>query len=289
VHVEPDLAGYAEQAVLQGGACYGFCTGRGNDPANLRAAVSSSGFVRVSAYANDFRGFDLALLHLRDLYAPNVLLAFHVSDWASLYDIGSQTDPADARALGRRVARFAKRAGAAKLRPDTSRFDLLFNDVADRDAGFYKYVYGARHIFWDRRNMRLPNFHRWERYIHAVSKTASRRVLVWQIPLGNQYFRSENDTDGHYQDNRAEYFFHHVPELKRAGIIGLLFGRGNGGSTTNTDDKGDGVTNPPPMCTRDGTSGPKICNDHVSDVADDDGGYLRMAAKRYYASPVPLG
>jgi hypothetical protein len=38
---------------------------------------------------NTFRGFMLALQHLRDVYAPNVLLAFHVSDWAAGQDVGS--------------------------------------------------------------------------------------------------------------------------------------------------------------------------------------------------------
>ncbi len=72
VHVEADLSGYAQQAVLDSSRCYGFCVGTGNDPSLLRAAVASSGYAPVSAYPNTFRGFNLALLHLRDLYAPNV-------------------------------------------------------------------------------------------------------------------------------------------------------------------------------------------------------------------------
>ena len=32
VHVEPDLSGYAMQAVLNNAACYGYCTGQGNNP-----------------------------------------------------------------------------------------------------------------------------------------------------------------------------------------------------------------------------------------------------------------
>src|SRR6266508_4625468 len=82
VHVEPDLSGYAEQAVLPGGSCYGHCTRKGNDPSHLEASVASSGFAAVHRYPNTYRGFNLALLHLRDLFAPNVILAFHVSDWA---------------------------------------------------------------------------------------------------------------------------------------------------------------------------------------------------------------
>ena len=94
VQVEPDLSGYAEQAVLDPSAsCYGYCTGTGNDPNLLRASVASSGDPDVAAYPNTWRGFNLALLHLRDLYAPKVELGFHVSDWATGLDIGSDPSP----------------------------------------------------------------------------------------------------------------------------------------------------------------------------------------------------
>jgi hypothetical protein len=281
VHVEPDLSGYAQEAVLQPSqSCYGFCTGQGNDPALMKASVQSSGVKDVATYPNTYRGFSLAMVHLRDVYAPNVRLAFHVSDWTTGYDIGSQTQKVDAAAVGRKAGTFAARAGA-------SSYDLVFNDVADRDAGYYQHVYGAD-VWWDRRNVQQPAFRRWERYIAAIHATTHRPVMVWQIPLGNQYFRTENDTDGHYQDNRAEYFFHHVGELVHSGVVALLFGAGNGGSTVNFDGKDDGVTNPSPTCNRDGTSGKAICASRVSRVADDDGGYLRMMAKAYYRHPMAL-
>jgi hypothetical protein len=281
VHVEPDLSGYAEQAVLPGGDCFGFCTGGANDPSNLKASVASSGFAAVAGYPNTYRGFNLALLHLRDRFAPNVLLAFHVSDWASLFDIGSyQGSDIDAAALGRKVAAFADAAGVHRQRADTSAYDLVFNDVADRDAE----VSG---VWWDRRNQTFPNFHRWERYIGAVHGATGRPIVVWQIPEGNQFFDTEDGSAGHTRDNRAEYFFHHVGELGRAGVVALLFGKGNP-STTHTDFEGDGVTNPPSTCSSDGTSGPPICNDHPSHYPDDDGGYLRIQARRYYRAPVPL-
>ncbi|MCU1448078.1 MAG: hypothetical protein JWP02_248 [Acidimicrobiales bacterium] len=284
VHVEPDLSGYAEQAVLDnGGSCYGFCTGQGNDASLLKASVASSGVTDVAAYANTYRGFSQALMHLRDVYAPNVLLAFHVSNWAPLQDIGSSTDASlDPAALGRQAGSFATSAGAGS-------YDLVFNDVADRDAGYYKYVYGSQNVFWDRQNIKLPNFVRWEQYLGAVTSTVNRPAMVWQIPLGNQWFATENNTDGHYQDNRAEYFFSHMSELQQAGVIGLLFGAGNGGSTVNNDGKADGITNPASFCTTDGVSSGQICNNHTSTVSDDDGGYLRMAAANYYKAPLPIG
>jgi len=145
VHVEPDLSGYAEQAVLQNSpSCYGFCTGQGNNPKFLKAVVKATGLHDVAAYPNTFQGFSTALAHLRDLYAPNVLLAFHVSDWATLFDIGSSHDPGlDAAALGTKAGRFAALGDTKQVVAGTSTYDLVFNDVADRDAAYYKYVYGT--------------------------------------------------------------------------------------------------------------------------------------------------
>jgi hypothetical protein len=276
VHVEPDLSGFAEQSVLDNSKCYGYCAGQGNNPALLHAAVNSSGVSDVAGYPNTYQGFNQALLHLRDRYAPNVRLAFHVSTWATSNDIGSSTDPSlDATALGQEAGSFAAQNGA---------YDLIFNDVGDRDAGYYKYVYNNPHAWWDKLNVTFPNFHRWETYIGAIHSAAGKPIMIWQIPEGNQYFDTENNTNGHYQDNRAEYFFGHMDELAQAGVIGLLFGAGNGGSTVNADGMNDGVTNPASLCPSDGVSSGQVCNTNTSTVSDDDGGYLRMAGQQYYAN-----
>lgn len=285
VQVEPDFSGYAQQAVLNNGGCFGNCTGQGNNPAFLKASVRSSGYGAVSSYPDTYQGFNWALLHLRDLYAPNVLLAFHVSNWATGTDVGSNGSAGlDATGLGNQAGSFAAQSGITGVPAGTSSYDLLFNDVLDRDAAYYQYAYGDSSRWWDRLNVSFPNFTRWEAYIGAASRATGRSVIVWQIPEGNQYFDTVNNTNGHYQDNRAEYFFGHIGELQQAGIIGLLFGAGNGGSTVHTDGNGDGVTNPASFCTRDGLSSGQICNNHTSTVSDDDGGYIRQQAQAYYAS-----
>ena len=285
VHVEPDLSGYTEQAVNNNGLCFGYCTGQGNNPSLLRAAVAGSGDADVAGYPNTYQGFNWAVLHLRDLYAPNVLLAFHVSDWATGSDVGSDTGTSlNAAALGQQAGSFAAQSGVNGVPSGTSTYDLLFNDVSDRDAGYYKYVYGRSNAFWDRLNVTFPNFHRWEAYISAAGQAMGRPAFVWQIPEGNQYFDTVNNTNGHYQDNRAEYFFAHIGELVQSGIIGLLFGAGNAGSTGHTDAMNDGITNPPSFCTTDGLSSGQICNNHTSTVSDDDGGYIRMEGQQYFAA-----
>ena len=277
VQVEPDLSGFAEQAVLHPTtSCWSLCTGTGNNAALLRASVASSGFAPVAGYANTYQGFSLALAHLRDLYAPNVILGFHVSDWATTIDIGSDhsTTP-DARSLGHQAGAFAVSAGA-----NGSAYQVVFNDVADRDAA----VTGN---WWDQTNRVFPNFSRWESYVGGVTSTTTLPALVWQVPEGNQYYDTENNTDGHTQDNRAQYFLAHPSQLTAVGVVAVLFGRGNPGSTTNTDDRHDGVTNPAAVCTAAG--GTRVCANHRSTVSDDDGGYLRTAGALYYwAHPTPL-
>jgi hypothetical protein len=120
--------------------------------------------------------------------------------------------------------------------------------------------------------------------LHANTK---RPLIAWQVPVGNQFFLTMNNTDGHYQDNRAEYFLGHTSDLAAAGIAAVLFGKANGGQTNYTDDRGDGITNNGGRP----TSGFQCtaCNVHVSQFADDDGGYLRLAVGAYYAStPAPV-
>jgi hypothetical protein len=280
INVEPDLAGgYAVQAV-NNGACFGFCTGRGNDPGLLEVTVGSSGFPDVAGYADTYAGFTQALAHLRDLYAPNVLLGYDVSAWATGVDIGldSRTN-LDADGLGRQVGVFLSKTGP---------HEVLFNDPLDRDAGQYRVMFGQNR-WWDRLNVSFPNFARWEQYLHgAISADNNKLMLLWQVPVGNQYFQSENNTDGHFQDNRAEYVFNHIPELIQTGIVGALFGPGNAGNTSYGDSKQDGITNAPAICTSDGVSSGQICNDHPSSVADDDGGYVRMMGQAYYQAPLAL-
>ena len=111
-----------------------------------------------------------------------------------------------------------------------------------------------------------------------------RRVIVWQIPMGNTLMRATNDTTGHYADNRPEFFLDdvadgHLAAWRDAGVVGLLFGGGADGTTCACDAMGDGVTNPAASGT----------HTRVSLNADDDGGYLHDRVAAYYAgTPLPL-
>jgi hypothetical protein len=290
VHVEPDLSGYAERAVLSPAAnCFGHCTRQGNDPSNLTAAVKSTGLPSILRYPNTYRGFNEALLRLRDLYAPNVRLAVHVSNWATGMDLNSSPDSRlQPTLLGRLAGSFASQSGAAWTDGTHSTYDLVFNDVSNKDAGYYKQVLHKKR-FWDQANRAFPNFHRWEAYLRAVQAQTHKWTVVWQVPIGNQLFQPENNTAGHYQDNRVQYFFDHMAELRASGIAAVLFGTTISAASNYADVARDGTTNPRRICTSDGWStGRTVCSSRHATRGDDDGGYLRERAAAYYRQPLSL-
>jgi hypothetical protein len=244
VHVEPDMFGYFEQV-------------NGN-PAAISASVASSGNADVAGYPNTLAGFGEALLHLRDLYAPNVVMAAHVSEWMWSLSTSASLD----------VTQIAKNDAA--FMTGLGNWDLFFTDVTDRDSGYYQYVEhdGGTH-WWDATNQKYPNFNRLNTWATAFTTAAHKRLVIWQIPIGNTIMDTCNNTNSEAMSALAE-----------AGVIGLLFGAGNSGTTDNFDAAGDGVTNPAPI------NG----NSQVSSYADDDGGLLRLNVGNYYrsgATPLP--
>jgi hypothetical protein len=227
----------------------------------------------VAAFPDTAQGFAFALLHLRDRYAPNAMLALHASPWGTLTDIASDTRASlDVAGIAASTASFLKTEGLAGMPSGVSDFDVISNDIADHDSG-------QSGIWWDRNNVTFPNFTRYLQYTSALSADTGRGILMWQVPEGNQYFDTENNSKGHTQDNKAEYILGHVADFASAGVIGVLFGPGNGGTAVQ-DAQHDGVTNPAPISTYECN----FCNNHTSIYADDDGGYLRIVVGQYYKS-----
>jgi hypothetical protein len=261
VHVEPDLWGYGQQAA------------RGDDAATVPAVVAASGDADLAGLPNNLAGFARAVVRLRDKYAPNVLLGYHLSVWGTNVDIALQ-DPPDRRvdALAARAARFFRSLHA--------RFDVTFAEFSDRDSAFKQIVYGDGGASW----WRAADFRRDVRFDRGFSKAARQRIVKWQIPLGNTLMRALDDTWGHYRDNRVQWLLGsggraHLRQYAGAGVIAYLFGGGADGTTCACDARHDGVTNPPP------THG----NRRLSLSADDDGGYFRDRVRAYYkAGALPL-
>jgi hypothetical protein len=260
LHVEPDLWGYVERAA-HGGAD------------SIPAQVASTGFADLKGLPNNAAGLAQAIVRMRDLYAPNVILGYHVSIWGTGEDI-SRSDPSDAHVdeLAGQSEAFYRSLGA--------NFDVLFAEFADRDSGYAVAVdHDVGSAWWD-----AGDFDRHARYLADISRALSKRIVLWQIPLGNRIMRADDNTRFHYQDNRVEWLLGpqsraHLTTYLNAGVIGLLFGKAQPGDTCACDDAHDGVTNPPAV---DG-------NTAASLSADDDGGYFkRQVTAFYHDGPLPL-
>ncbi len=174
-----------------------------------------------------------------------------------------QLNEADLHAVAGSVFAFYKSLGA--------HFDLLFFDPSDRDAAYYQVQRGDGGAHW----RKDADFERFGTFVSSIVRETGRWAIVWQVPVGNTIYRSMDNSWGHYQDNRLQYWLGdraHAQVLADGGVIAVLFGAGADGCTTYTDEMNDGVTNPPPI---DG-------NDQEAQYSDDDGGYLRLSASAYY-------
>jgi hypothetical protein len=254
LHVEPDLWGYVEQGAS------------GDDAATVPAEVTSTGDADLRGLPDDVSGFARAVVRLRDRYAPNVILAYHLSVWGTKVNVALQDPPdAEVRTLGDRAARFYRSLHA--------HFDVTFAEFSDRDSAFKQIVYGDRGASW----WSAADFARNVLFLSRYSHAARQRVAMWQIPLGNTVMRAMDDSWGHYQDNRVQWLladrgYRHLRRYMSAGVIALLFGGGADGTTCACDARHDGVTNPPPIGR----------NARASLSADDDGGFFRSRARAYY-------
>jgi hypothetical protein len=285
LHVEPDFWGYMEQRST-------------NDNATMVSAkVSETGIAALQGLPSTVAGFARAVVKLRDTYAPNVTLAYHLSVWGTNVDI-ALSNPSNAQidALGVRAAAFYTSLGA--------NFDIVFTDIADRDAAFKQIIYGDGGVsWWD-----AGDFQRSARFLLKFSTTAGKRLVMWQIPFGNKHMLAQNNTWGHYQDNRVETLLDEanradLTAYRDAGVVAFLFGGGASGVTCACDADGDGVTNPAPigantMASQLAPKGTAPSQATVNGVltlvtpyaADDDGGYFRWRVWAYYqAGALGLG
>jgi hypothetical protein len=260
LHVEPDLWAFLQQQ------------SSGDDAGSVGVQVGSTGVAGVEGLPDTAAGFATAIERLRDRYAPKVLLAYHLSTWATGVEIlGGGLADDEVRALGERAADFYASLGTS--------FDIAFTDIADRDAAFKEEHYGDGGASW----MDSADYRRSATYIAAFVDRAGIRAVLWQLPYGNTKMRAVDNTWGHYQDNKVETLLGQpdravLEAYTDAGVVAYLFGGGADGTTCACDARDDGVTDPAPI---NGNERPSLS-------ADDDGGYFRARAAAYYEGPVPL-
>jgi hypothetical protein len=251
--VEPDLWGYMQQAAQQ------------DDASSVPAQVAGTGLPELQGLPNDASGVARAIVRLRNALAPNVLLGYHLSVFGTGKDLlHEKPPPAVVDELAARSAAFYHSLGA--------RFDLIFSEFSNRNAGYSEVVLHDHGASW----WGPEDYARNLRYLADVVRMTRRRVVIWQIPVGNTRMRAMDNTKFHYQDNHVQWLLadhgeRHLREYMRAGVIALLFGPALPGDTCACDAAGDGVTNPAPI------NG----NTVRSFSADDDGGFLRARARRY--------
>jgi len=277
LHVEPDLWGYMQQRATN------------DDGKTVPAKVAETGIAELAGLPGNMSGFARAIIKLRDTYAPNVNLGYHVSVWGTGSDIALANPPdATVDVLATRAANFYKSLAAD--------FDIAFAEFSDRDSGFYQYVYGDNGQHW----FDAEDFRRSARFVGGFSAAAGKRIVMWQIPLGNTKMRAQNNTTGHYQDNRPEWLLDepariHLTAFRAAGVVAFLFGGGATGTTCACNGQNDGVTNPAPingntMASEAAAAGstpvqvtrgttPTLVTPYA---ADDDGGFFRWKAWQYY-------
>jgi hypothetical protein len=200
----------------------------GGHPAVIHLEPDLWGYLEQAHATALARSFAQKLIALRDRLAPHVLLAWHLSVW------GTEEDPTYSKpSLAHMDALAAK--SAAFYKALHARFDLVFNDVTDRDAGFYQYVEGNPNTRWG-----PPDFRRHDTYVAGFTRRTHTPVVLWQLPMGNTML---NNTWGHYRDNRLQWWLDnpsgpHLRASRKAGVIGLLFGGGAAGTTSDQTDGG---------------------------------------------------
>jgi hypothetical protein len=187
------------------------------------------------------RSFAERLISLRDRIAPQVRLAWHLSGWGTGESVTASPDPDSVAATS-----------AAFYESLHAHFDLVFTDVADRDAGFYRHVEGNPNTWWG-----PVDFARENRYLAGFTGRTHSAVVLWQLPLGNTGL---NNSWSRYRDDRVQWWLgpgnrSHLKATRDAGVVGLLFGGGAAGTTS----------------------------------AQTDGGLFYRFAARYERTPLPLG
>ena len=161
IDVEPDLWGYIEQATLSTTI---------DDAATIPAAVASSGDADVAGLANNAAGFGQAFVRLRDKYAPNVILGYHMSTWGTNTDpIWQDTPASEIDTLADRAAAFETSLGA--------RFDISFGDPSDRDAAFDQIINGEGSEAW----WTADDYARYDRWNGRFVRESGLRIVLWQL------------------------------------------------------------------------------------------------------------
>lgn len=190
---------------------WGFARSLGNlhqVPAQVKGANPKD----CGSQQNSAAGLARCLIAMTRKYAPNTAVGLHLScfDW----EWNIQKCVKDYADLG------AKNG------------DFLVTDVSDRDAGWYaQTAHGSRNTFWTDQKAAAAL-----KYYKTMAESVGKPVVLWQIPVGNM---AQNNTPGHYKDDKVDWFFAHMDQVAKAHVAALLFGAGWTEQTTPETDGGN--------------------------------------------------
>jgi hypothetical protein len=230
-----------------------------NDP-NAAATIGSSGMADLSGLPDTIAGLGMAYLKIRSsVGATNVAIGPDVPAYAANGDI-LNGDNSDLQAHVDYQMKFFQPFGLG-ANATGDRFDFQASNPLSGDADYYRIVGGDSGRWWDASDTASVNaksFNRYAEWLRLFNQAAGRRWILHQIPVGNSNMLNVNSDCGAptdkctprtgYKDNRPEYFFNydapsskalrdqHLAKFADAGVIGLLFGAGDGGSTTPYND-----------------------------------------------------
>ncbi|MEW1910015.1 RICIN domain-containing protein [Kitasatospora sp. NPDC085895] len=190
---------------------WGYVRSLGN-PHQVAAQVKAANPTDCGSQENSAAGLAQCMISMGHKYAPNSGVGMHLScfDW-------QQNTPQCAKDYADLGAKNA---------------DFLVTDVTDRDAGWYALpAHGGRDTFWnDQKGFAALGFYK------TMSESVGKPVVLWQVPLGNM---AQNNTPGHYKDDKVDWFFSHLDQVADAHVGGLLFGAGWSEQTTPETDGGN--------------------------------------------------
>jgi hypothetical protein len=190
---------------------WGFVRQVNSNPHQVSAAVKAANATDCAAQENSAAGLARCMMAMVRKYAPNATVGLHASPW-------NYTVAGDGAATGAYMLALGAADG-----------DFVVTDPSDRDAGYYTSI--GQNRWWT--DTTAAAYLAWSK---TVSDTVGKPTVMWQIPLGNM---AQANTTNHWQDNRVDYLFAHLPEVAKSGIVALLFGAGEGQQTSPETDGGN--------------------------------------------------
>ncbi|MCX8011454.1 MAG: hypothetical protein N3A61_09900, partial [Ignavibacteria bacterium] len=156
-HIEPDMLGYLQQRAIK----------ENKNPSTISAYVGDS------KYQNNLEGMHQRMVDLvREHCSDRGYIAWHASLWGNIISLKDNTEKfLNVDSLAKSTTDFLMRCSPS--------CDLIFADWSDRDAGYDD-------IWWDKKNLSVPNFTRAILFNNLISYYSKKKVVLWQIPIGNE-------------------------------------------------------------------------------------------------------